>query len=279
MLTERHGRRPFTYFSAVFRLPMTFGLCAFALACMAQLELPGSLQLNGASPADRQVLGLAAPLTRDAAVSADAARNQAVSFSTVSGPLWQVNLTPAPPAYTAGMLITVLPDAPNEAGIQVDVNGLGPRAIVKPGGAPLDTAELRGGAPARLLYDGERFVVIGNVYRPCKPGFSPVGRALCVQDSALAPATFHEAVNQCTQRNARLCTYAEWITGCQRLPGLLGTVTGPEWTDNAANNTSDAKTVGYGGDGLSGTVVGFGCDRGSSTPPTELRTYRCCTHR
>lgn len=261
------------------RYALSIGLCTLALASTAQLELPGSLQLTGASDADRQVVGLAAPLTRDAAVSADAARNQAVSFSTVGGPVWQVSLTPAPTAYTAGMLITVLPDAPNEAGVQVDVNGLGPRAIVKPGGLPIDTAELRGGAPARLLYDGERFVVIGNVYRPCKPGFSPVGRALCVQDSSNAALPFFDAVDYCAQHDARLCSYAEWIASCRLLPGFLATVVGIEWADNAANNTSDAKTVGYGGDGQTGTPLDFGCDRGSTTAPTNPRRFRCCTLR
>lgn len=261
------------------RVPLLCSLAFVALTSHAQLELPGRLVLTGGAPEDRQVTGLASPLTPDAAVSAEAARNQAVSFSTASGPVWQVQLTPAPQRYMAGMLITVLPDAPNEAGQQVEVNGLGLRAVVKPGGIPLDTAELRGGVPARLLYDGERFVVIGSVYRPCKPGFTPVSRSLCVQDSSNAALTFFEAVNYCAERDARLCSYAEWMTSCQRIPGFLATVVGIEWADNVANNTSDAKTVGYGGDGQTGTPQDFGCDRGSTTAATNPRRFRCCTLR
>jgi hypothetical protein len=263
----------------VLRRVLVCCLSGLTLAGHAQLELPGSLSLVGTAPEDKQVSGLMAPLTRDAAVSAEAARNQAVSFSTVSGPVWNVSLTPAPSSYTAGMLITVLPDLPNEAGIQVDVNGLGPRAVVKPGGLPLDTAELRGGAPARLLYDGDRFVVLGSIYRPCKPGYSPASRSLCVQDSTNESLTFFDAVNYCAQRDARLCSYAEWVASCQRVPGFLGSLTAIEWVDNAANNMSDAKTVGYGGDGQTGTPLDFGCDRGSTTASTNSRRFRCCTLR
>ena len=250
-----------------------------ALLACAQLEIPGPLQLNGPDDSHRQVIGLAAPAAADAAMSVDAARNEAVSFSTASGALWQVNLTPAPDRYSAGMLITVLPDAPNAAGVQVDVNGLGAREVVKTDGSPLDTAEVRGGMPARLLYDGNRFVLMGSAYRPCPPGYSPAGRAYCIADSSREALNFFDAINVCASVNARLCSYAEWIAGCMRTPGFLGTIVGPEWVDNASNNTADAKTVGVGGDGQTGTPIATDCDRGSTTPATNLRTYRCCRLR
>lgn len=245
----------------------------------SQWDLPSPVIMVGTEEAERQVTGLAAPVSLDAAISAEAIRNQAVGYSSVVGPIWQVELQPAPASYSTGMIICVVPELPNEVGVQVDVNGLGTRPIVKVNGAPLDTAELRSGVPVRLIYDGEQFRVLGTTYRPCVQGFSPTSRTLCIEDSTRTGLNFFDAVNECTTRNARLCTYAEWIQGCNKLPGLVGTITGPEWVDNAANNISDAKTVGFGGDGVSGTVLGIGCDRGSTTVPTEIRRYRCCKHR
>ncbi|MBK9176752.1 MAG: hypothetical protein IPM46_10545 [Flavobacteriales bacterium] len=245
----------------------------------AQWDLPAPLVLNGLEPQDRQVLGLANPIALDAAMSADAVRNQAVSYSTASGSVWQVSLQPGPAGYIPGMIITVVPDMPSEPGQQLDVNGLGSRDLVKADGTALDTAEVRAAVPTRLIYDGSRFLVLGTTYRPCPTGYQPGGRSFCIEDSTILAVNFFDAVNACTARNARLCSYNEWIQACTRLDGFLGSVLGSEWVDDAANSASDAKVVGYGGDGLNGTVVAIGCDRGTTTAPTNLRAYRCCRHR
>lgn len=276
------GNRPIrraAYIYGMIRSAISLVIGLLALNGRAQWDVPAPLILNGSAPEDRQVVGLGNPVSPDAAISAEGVRNQTASYSTASGPVWLVSLSPEPIAYSAGMLITIVPDAHSTAGQQIDVNGLGARDLVRGDGSPLDTADLRAGFPARAIYDGTRFLVIGTIYRPCPAGYSPGGRSFCIEDSTITGVNFFDAVAACNSRNARLCSYNEWIQSCNRLQGFLGSVLGSEWVDDATNDLSDAKVVGYGGDGLADTEVAIGCDRGTTTPPTNLRAYRCCRHR
>jgi len=244
----------------------------------AQWELPVKVVLNGVDASDRQVTGLADPIAPDAAVSADAARTNAVNRGSGSGTIMAVQLAPAPTGYTAGMLLTLTPSEDSSPETRIDVNGLGEREIVKQGGLPLDTADLKSGVPARLIYDGTRFVIISSAYVPCPTGYTAGGRHFCVEDSLAGAATFFGAMNACTARNARLCSYNEWVQACERLPDFFGTVVDYEWVDDATNNTSDAKIIGNGYDGA-GTTVELGCRRGTTSLPTFSRGYRCCKNR
>ncbi len=56
-----------------------------ALESTAQFDTPVPVQLIGASDADRQVTGLADPLTPTSGVSVDPARANATTFATASG--------------------------------------------------------------------------------------------------------------------------------------------------------------------------------------------------
>ncbi|HRH38792.1 MAG TPA: hypothetical protein PK760_10630, partial [Flavobacteriales bacterium] len=121
----------------------------------AQWDVPVRMELNGAQPADKQVLGLADPATTSAAVSVDAARNNVVSFATVTGSaILTGSLSPAPATWMAGTIVNIVPTEANDAGAQLDLNALGPLAMVKGGGLPLDSADLLPGAPVRLVFDG-----------------------------------------------------------------------------------------------------------------------------
>jgi hypothetical protein len=254
--------------------------CSLLLVlCTAQWSVPVPLVLNGTTDADRQVTGLADPLTTDAAVSVNAARNNATTYAEATGTdVLLATLVPAPSAYSTGMVLHILPSNANSAQAQIDVNGLGARAILKQGGLALDSADLAPGVPVRMVYDGTAFLLLGNSYLPCKAGYTTVSRQSCIEDSSHAEISFYAAAQACASRGARLCTYSEWTFGCRAIPGFLGTVTNYEWIDHAANNTSDAKRIGYGSDGQS-TISEFGCTNGGTAAPTTPARYRCCTNR
>jgi hypothetical protein len=246
----------------------------------AQWDLPMPMELIGENPADRQILGLADPLAPDAAVSLDALRAQTMSFATAFGnTVLATTLTPAPSSYTMGMTITVVPNESNLAGAQIDVNGLGPVAIVKWGGVPLDSADMPAGSPARLVYDGAHFQLLTSAYRPCPPGFSAVNRQFCIADS-IRPAyrDFFQASLECSSTGARLCSMAEWITACRQFQGFIGTVVTMEWVDHASNNARDAKVLGAGWFGTN-PVEGTDCRYGRSRVPETVLPFRCCISR
>jgi len=245
----------------------------------AQLEVPVRIIMDGAQAQDRQVIGLADPVGRDAAVSVDALRAGSVSFVHVTGTEALVgDLFPTPLAYTAGMAITIVPTDANDANAQLDLNSLGQRQIVKWGQLPLDSADLTPGLAVRLVYDGTKFLLLSNSYRPCPSGFSSVSGTSCISDSVVSIGTLLEAASACEALGARLCSVGEWIGACRNSPGFLGTLSALEWVDDGANNAADGKVVGTGSSGVA-AVTTFACEYGGSSVTTIPRAYRCCFTR
>lgn len=258
---------------------MLFLLATASSSSLAQWDVPARVVLSGATEADRQVLGLAAPQEASAAMSVDAVRDQCVTYATVIGTtLLAGALAPPPTAYSPGMIVTIVPAETNAPGAQLDLNGLGAQPMVKAGGLPLDSADLPAGVPARLIYDGSRFHLVGEAFIPCPAGFHVGGREYCIEDSSRSDTTFYWAARRCRDSNARLCTFSEWTHACRSDSSFFFTILDFEWIDSGANDTNDAKTVGNGGDGLGGPSF-ISCEHGGTALPTVNRRYRCCTHR
>ena len=252
---------------------------SMTISVRGQLDLTRRLVLDGAQPTDRQIIGLGIPTSADAAVSVEAARATTMSYAEAFGTtVVTASLTPAPDAYTTGMMVTLLPMVTNDAGSTLDLNGLGARAIVKFGQLPLDSSDMRAGVPVRLVYDGNNFLLLNDSALPCKAGYSAYSSSTCIADSSFSAQTFHNAVVSCATTGARLCTLAEWANACRVHAPFIGTVSDYEWVDDGANNSNDAKTVGAGW--VTATPVeGFGCNYGLSRAPTLSCRYRCCTSR
>lgn len=250
----------------------------------AQLNVPVPIELTGTTEADRQVTGLATPTEPDAGMSLGSLRSQTANFATATGTtLLSASLVPPPSELVVGMTITIVPTTANAAGAGLSLNGLPAVPIVKGEGAVLDSADLQPGRPARLVYTGEDFILLNGALRACRQGAHAVSTTLCIEDSARSAATFFEAVSICHQAGARLCKFGEWITGCTRTNGFMGTlfvenVPFPEWVDSASNSGAEAKAVGEGYNGIT-AVWGNGCDRGFSYPSTQERRFRCCMGR
>ncbi len=249
-----------------------------AFTARAQWDVPVPIVLTGPDDADRQVTGLADPLTPDAGMSVAAVRSLAVSFTEVSGTTTLAGtLTPAPSAYTAGMLVTIVPVEAHDAGATLDLNGLGPMPVTKGSGIPLDSADLAIGAPARLLFNGSEFVVVSNVPRPCKAGYMAISPQLCTETEPREATDLVSAAATCHANGGRLCRFAEWISACHSIPGFVGTITEAEWVDSAANHSDRAKTNGVGSSGLN--EEGTGCQFGSHALASALHPFRCCMSR
>ncbi|MEO8590193.1 MAG: hypothetical protein ABI432_12540 [Flavobacteriales bacterium] len=255
-------------------------LCFLLMAAraMAQWDVPGPLVLDGGSSAQRQILGLGAPLTTDAAVSLDDLRSVTVSRATAEGDvILTADLFPAPSAYVAGMVVQITPVQSNASAAQLNINGLGAQPMVKWGGVPLDSADLRPGIPVRLVYDGERFLLLGDTRLNCPAGYVTTSAAFCIEALPHNGADFFEANLQCAASGGRLCSFAEWSHACRTVPGFMTTVLEIEWVDEAANNTNYAKIMGIGEDGSNGS--GTGCTFGGIRLPTNVNSFRCCTSR
>lgn len=245
----------------------------------AQWDVPVRVVLDGADAQDRQITGLADPISRDAAVSLDAARHNVMNHAVASGTsALTAALTPALAAYTVGMTLTLVPSEANAAGATLDLNGLGPLPIVRPDGQPVGDGDLPPGIPARLVHAGDRFQLLSTVLRPCPPAFTAAGHGFCIADTAQSALPFYEAVLLCNAQGGRLCSFGEWNWACRRDPAFFDTVFSAEWVDSAANNADNAKVVGYGVMG-GPDQTGSGCPYGGTVLHTSARRFRCCTNR
>lgn len=245
---------------------------------VAQLELPAELVLSSPNVDNRQVIGLADPVSPTDAVSLDAARTNVYARTTVSGSASLLGqLTPAPTSYSIGLSVIIVPNENNAQAATLELNGLGPRFIVKTGDVPLSTGDLRAGVPAHLIFDGQHFQLISATHFLCPGGYTGVHQNYCIADQPQAAATFFQANTTCIAQGARLCSIAEWSHACLLIPAFFGTVSEAEWVDHAANNTNGAKLVGVGIDG--GEAVGAGCNFGGQNQPTVPFRFRCCVDR
>lgn len=247
-------------------------------SCVAQWDVPVPLVLDGPDPQDRQIIGLADPISPDAGVSVDAYRRNVVSSAvSTGGALLQAALFPPPIAYSAGMSVVLTLNETNYAGCYIRLNDLEERPVVKWGGLPLDSADLIPNVPNRFVYDGERFQYMGNVLIPCSSGYSIGSSAYCIADTAQDVRTFYQASSACRQQGARLCTFGEWVHACPKFFSTQLTSEG-EWVDSAANDALTAKIVGYGSTGQS-VDIDTGCQRGTHKTPFQTARFRCCKTR
>lgn len=254
-------------------------LLAAPLTVFSQLDMPVRMQLEGPTNEDRQVTGLADPLQSDAAVSAEAVRSGVVTRATTTGTLHLVgSVLPEPFDLSAGMLVTIVPQAANEAGADLELNASGPFPIVKWGSVPLDSADLAAGAPFRLVFDGVSWQLLNWNARPCPEGSIAANAGHCIDSDTRGTGSYYTAVAACESRGGRLCSFGEWSSACRRDPGFLPTVTNYEWIEDAANNPNDGKVMGRGYNGPD-VMEGLACEWGWTQAPTTVSLYRCCYDR
>lgn len=75
-----------------------------------------------------------------------------------------ISTTPATTAYAAGQTFSFLMGAsPNGGATTLNVNSLGAKSVVKPGGAALGASELPANTLVHVIYDGTNFILIAPV--------------------------------------------------------------------------------------------------------------------
>ncbi|MBS1581540.1 MAG: hypothetical protein JST66_04990 [Bacteroidetes bacterium] len=241
----------------------------------AQWEVPTSVVLDGADPAQRQVTGLSAPTGEANGANLDADRYRTTSFGVAEGDgALTLHLTPSLQAYVPGLRLTISPQTVNQGDVTLDVDGLGPVPVRKYLTLPLDSGDLVPGIPVDLIYDGAVFQVNNQLYPACPPGMTAIGREACIELTTNEAANWYAAGTRCVNRGLRLCSFSEWMTGCLNDPSFITTVSDYEWVDDAANLYNSAKTM-----GISNITSLIDCRGGGHRDPLGQAPYRCCSSR
>ena len=255
-------------------LALTLGIAQIGVG---QVHLDRSLELNGSSSADRQVIGLDASNQPNTALSVKAQRaSQLVHADAIGGSIWTVDI----PAYVgppvAGTHITVrVPD--NATGpVSMLLNGLGPYSVVTGPIAILQGEEIPSGAMLSLVFTGSVFQLMNGevrTLRPCPAGSVAANGQFCIDTQQNAtPSDWFVAAADCGARGMRLCSWAEYHVACSTSGalGLAGMVGDWEWIGSACNEDGSARIVG--GSACASTACAL------ATGNTD-RIHRCCADR
>lgn len=247
----------------------------FTAACtqsVAQIEIDRSIDLDGASNADKQVENVGEPTDPDHAVPAFIDQQGVMIYAEATGTdTLVVSLTPGITAYEPGLQLNVLAPNENENRVYLNVDGLGEVEVLVHVNRSIDSAQVRAGQILSVIYDGNNFQLLSELERPCIAGFEVVNEQYCIETAeAVGNDWYWDAVAECYDRNARLCTWAEWYYACQHTGLTVAWMTNNwEWTSTVANNVGQVKIVG-GGD----------CEVGlmGRTADQQFRR-RCCYSR
>ena len=254
---------------------ITLFLFAACASAFAQVQVDKPVLLEGATAADRRVIGLSNAVDEDDALNARTLQAGGYRYAeAVGSDDWSVQLDPPPSALTAGLKLLVKASVENTGPVTIDVNSLGAHAVLKNGTAPLEAGDVLAGEVATLVFDGTVFQLLGArrlERRPCPSGFTQVNELYCIEQVERDSLTFYQASLLCTGMNARLCSWGEWYAACVDAAslGLTGMTGNWEWTNDAANADYYVRVVGTFSCPHSGIAYGY----------SEERNYRCCYRR
>jgi hypothetical protein len=106
-----------------------------------------------------QIKNLAAPTDTKDAVNAEVVQNSTLIYGAATGAAntYAVELTPAPTAYQAGMMLTFKANVANTGAATLNINGLGAKTIKKLVTTDVAANDITLGQMVIVMYDGTNF--------------------------------------------------------------------------------------------------------------------------
>ena len=241
----------------------------------AQVRIGSPVRSSAADEALRQVTGLTEAVLPTEAVSVTSYRTGLFATATSNGLEWSMTVTGIDGAPTTGTALSLLAPAPVTGAIQIRFNGSGPFGLTSGPSTPVLGIAISEGTPLQLVFDGTGFQLMDprhRALRQCPAGMVAVNEQYCMD---LQPDTelkdFFQASAVCGAQGARLCSWSEFVAGCdQRIPLGITIVGQYEWVGSTCNEDGQARVSGL------SSCFSTGC--GTATGST-LRTHRCCLER
>ncbi len=104
-------------------------------------------------------------VTGDTRINGSTVINGAFNYAADAGSndTYVITLSPAPTAYTTGMMVVFKANTANTTGCTINVNGLGAKAIVKRLSTATATGDILAGMTCLLIYNGTNFIIMNPV--------------------------------------------------------------------------------------------------------------------
>lgn len=217
-------------------------------ACSAQTTLDVPVQLTGA-PAQRTVTGLGEPTEETAAVTVQASVLESGftwCSATLVGDTFMLAAEPAVTALQDGLLMRFAAPVDRDGRLFVKAMAQAPaKALVRADGLPPTRGQIRTGVICELLYAHDAFVLLNASEIGCPQGFVPANERLCMEVAVVPNMLFHDAKARCADLGGKLCTWDEFVVGCNLLSGQLqNQFQNWEWMDDTSNHSHGADLFG-----------------------------------
>ncbi|HOZ40651.1 MAG: hypothetical protein IPN62_14395 [Flavobacteriales bacterium] len=248
---------------------IAFVLCS-VLQTRSQVLITGPLELSPEGTG--KITGLALTTRPDALLSLGLERSGVHRNATPDpGTVWELDLEALPDGPSPGTTLLVKPPTGAVGAVLLSVHDQGPFAVMRSTMDTLRANEIPADAILYVVFDGTRFQLLNgdqHVRRTCPSGWSSIGGQICIETAERAAASFEQAILTCADAGARLCSWGEFVAGCQQRSelGLANMTNNLEWTGNTANEDNFVRVAGGADCHQAGTTASIG--------PT--RTYRCC---
>lgn len=253
------------------RWVLTYTGIGLSLLLNAQIEVTGPIRSTG-SAGQRGVAGTAEPLTDDAAITLSVAASGQLHWAsaTLVGDTLELGSQPPVSSYRNGQLLRFVSTASNTGATWLRADGLAAMPLVRTDGLPLAYGTLRVGSMFEVIFANNSWILVIAPKDACPPGSLPLGTYACIDAEAVAGLGYYAAMDHCSDKGGKLCTWDEYFLGCTLLGAQMsGLFDEWEWIDDSANHTHTANQVGR------STCMS---ERSTNGIPIFTGDARCCYH-
>jgi hypothetical protein len=260
------------------------------LECTGQVvNIDDKINLTGDNNAKRKVKNVSDPIFEDDALNNEYYLSGQTQFCIANSLLGisdtlELTIFPAISQLEKGLTLNFISPIVNSNHVLIKINGL-PNSFTlnKKAIVPLDSADIANGQMISIVFDGNNFQILSRLNVSCPSNFVKVAEEYCITPHELPPVYFWNAVVSCGDRNARVCSWAEWHHACVNsgILGITNMIGNWEWVDAGGNYMSfTTPPTGY-----TGLQIGnANCENTISsiidTTHIDIRaqpkTYRCC---
>ena len=250
---------------------LTYSAISLASVLSAQIEVTGPIRFMG-DAGQRGATGLGEPVSDDAAITLSVATSGQLHWanSALVGDTLELEAHPPITAYRNGQLLRSVSTSSNAGATWLRADGLAAAPLLRTDGLPLTPGSVRTGSMYEVIFANGNWILVIAPKDACPPGSLPLGTYACMDQEAVAALGYYAAMDHCSNRGGKLCTWDEYFLGCTLLgPQLAGLFDEWEWVDDSANHTHTANQVGR-----------FTCmsQRSTNGIPIFSGDVRCCYH-
>ena len=176
-------------------------------SAIAQVESSSSILFIDTVSSNNAVKGIKSVDSKNDGINVSTLVSGQSNYSNATGTN-DLNVTlPFSPSIIEGFIINFKVQNTNTDSISLSINGSNNYSVIKNSGFPIDSAQLQPGQILSVIFNGNKFVVLSKLYKPCKKGFVSVNDEYCIDSLPRNISSFFPAIQSCGNDDAMLCTW------------------------------------------------------------------------